>query len=234
MELKDLYDQLTTKREMATLDPNLVDARIRPGIEGKIRAAQSEVPELERQYKNKVANDSVIIAVKGKYCKEFASIAQTEFKTLSVDYLECIDDISESILKRGGEDRYTSKEHLMTMDELNKIKMKYGISILPVFQANYEGVGPNDNIRQALLVQFTKQYGGDLFSAVTRGKIGDGAIQMGFKGNKLPVVLFNYTVDLTEGVLSKPVDVITINEMPTKQSVGKMLVDIRDRISKPQ
>lgn len=229
MELKDLYGKYQTLKELATVPPEEIEPRLRAGMEGKIRSAQSEIPKIEQAYKNKAVSDCAIIAVKGKFGKKFAEISK-DFKTLPVDYLKVVDLIGDSILKRGGRDAYSSQEHFMAMDELNKIKMNYGISQLPVFQAKFDGVGPDTTIKQALFKQLIAQYGGQLFSAVTRGEIGNGALEIGFDGKTLPVILYNYAVDLDTTMLPYPLDVVTINEEPTAQSVKDTLLAARNKL----
>jgi len=230
MELKEIYEKIKTFRELGSMDPSLIDKRIRAGIEGKIRAAASDLPVLEKEYKRKVAQDCVIIAVKGKFGPKFAELSK-EFKTVPIDYLKVVDIIGDSILKRGGKDTYTTREHLMTMDELNKLKMSYGIAQLPVFQSKFDGIGPGSTVKEALLVQLTNQYGNQLYSAITKGEIGNGALEIGFTGKTLPVVLYNYIVDLDTTMLSKPIDVLSISEEPTVDEVKEALLAARSKFT---
>jgi len=229
--MKELYEELMKNREMATVVMEDVPHKLRAGMEGHVRAAQSKSKELEERYRNTVAQKSVIISITGKYGEEFAKIAKEKFKTLSIDFLKVIDDIGDSIIKRGGQDIYTSKEHLMTMDELNKIKMKYQILQLPVFQAKFDGVGPNTSIKQGLLTQFTEQYGGSLYSAITYGEIGFEALDVGFKGNRLPVVVYNCITDIDSTILPKPAVTLKIQKKPTIESVKDTLINVRDQIN---
>ena len=228
MELKELYSKFKTLNELSQLDPSLIESRIRAGMEGKIRNARSELVGIEDTYKAKVADDCAIIAVKGKYGKEFAEIS-SELKTLPVDFLSVIDTISDSILSRGGKDQYTGKEHLMVMDELNKIKMNHKLSHLPLFQAKFDGVNSGAGVKEGLLIQLTKQYGGQLYSIVTRGEIGRSALDMGFTGKSLPVILYNYIVPLDSKLLPEPKDVISVDSKPTKKSVKETLMEIKQK-----
>jgi len=230
MELKEIYSKMKNLEELASLDSSIIEHRLRAGMEGKIRAAQSDLPKYVDMYKARVVQDSVIIQIKGKYGKEFAEISKA-FKTLPIDFLKVIDDIGDSILKRGGKDRYTSHEHLMVMDELNKIKQNYKISQLPVFQAKFDGVGPDATLKTALLTQITNQYGNQLYSAVTRGEIGIQAMSVGFSGKRLPVVLYNSILPSDSYMLPSPVETITINEKPTKESVKEVLLSLKEKIS---
>ena len=230
MELKELYDRFQTLNELAKMDPNLIEQRVRAGFEGKIRNAQTEVHKVESDYKKKVVEDCVIIAVGGKFGDQFADISK-EFNTLPVDFLKTVDMMGDSILKRGGKDSYSTNEHFMAMDELNKIKQNYKIDRLPVFQAHFDGVGPNTTIKEALFIQISKQYGGQLYSAVTRGEIGMGALDMGFDGKVLPVVLHSYMVDLDQSMLPKPIIKMSIDKKPTVESVKKVLMEARSQFS---
>jgi hypothetical protein len=230
MDLKTIYESLQVSKELAVLEPSEIEPRLRAGMEGKIRQARSDLALQEQLYKNTAVKNAVIIGVSGPYGRIFADISEKKFKTVAVDFLAVVDEMAESILKRGGKDSYSSHEHFMAMDELNKIKMKYNISQLPVFQGKFDRVGPNTSIARALCLELTAQYGGQLYSAVSRGKIADKAYDIGFTGNKLPVVLYNYAIDLDSSMLPEPVSVLDINEVPTENEVKDVLISIRNNL----
>lgn len=218
-------------KELSEMNPAHIEHRVRAGFEGRIREAQSSLSKVEADYREKVVRDCVVIAVRGRFGKEFATIAES-FKTLPVDFLKAVDIIGDSVLHRGGKDHYSTHEHMMSMDELNKIKRTYGISQLPVFQAKFDNIGPNTGIKEALYGQLTAQYGGQLYTAVTRGEIGTQALSIGFKGKKLPVILYNYTISLEPSMLPLPVSVLDINDQPTTDSVMEVLMEIRKSSAK--
>lgn len=228
MELSEIYEKIQVLKELSQMEPAHIEYRLRAGFEGKIRAAQADIVKVEADYKAKVVRDCIVIAVRGKYSAEFARLSE-QLHTLPVDFLKTVDMIGDSIIKRGGRDQYSTHEHAMAMDELNKIKMNYGISQLPVFQAKFDGVGPNTSIKEALYGQLTSQYGSQLYTAVSRGEIAVNALSIGFKGKKLPVVLYNYTMDLETSMLPSPVDVLEVNVLPTISTVTSALTDIRNR-----
>jgi hypothetical protein len=120
----------------------------------------------------------------------------------------------------------------MVMDELNKIKMNYKQSHLPLFQAQFDGVSSGGGIKEGLLVQITKQYGGKLYSIVTKGDVGVKALEMGFTGKKLPVILYNYIVPLDTKLLPEPVAVFSVDSKPTKKSVKDKLIEIKEQSAK--
>ncbi|RLF66577.1 MAG: hypothetical protein DRN30_01840, partial [Thermoplasmata archaeon] len=101
----------------------------------------------------------------------------------------------------------------------------------PLFQAKFDGVGPNTTIKEALFIQISKQYGGQLYSAVTKGEIGLGALDMGFDGKVLPVVLHSYALDLDPSMLPKPIIKMNIDKKPTIESVKKVLMEARSQFS---
>lgn len=229
--LKEIYAELKKKEELSQIDPNRIEMRIRAGMEGQIRAAQSEIPALKNQYKEQVLRNSVVMAVSGQYGSDFAAIAEKDFGTISVDFLEIVDEISDSILKRGYKDVYNTNSHHYAMDELNKIKMNYLISQLPVFQANFTEIGADLPLKAGLLYQLKKQYGGQLFTAVSREKIAKRALAAGFTGNNLPVVLFNCIVDTDTRMLNAPVASLEINDLPNNETVKETLVNIKRKLS---
>lgn len=229
--LKEIYTELKKKEELSQIDPNRIEMRIRAGMEGQIRAAQSEIPLLKNRYKEQVLRNSVVMAVTGQYGSQFASIAEKDFGTISVDFLEIVDEISDSILKRGYKDVYNTNSHYYAMDELNKIKMNYLIAQLPVFQADFTEIGADLPLKAGLLYQLKKQYGGQLFTAVSREKIAKRALAAGFMGNNLPVVLFNCILDTDTRLLNAPVATLDISELPNNDTVKETLVNIKRKLS---
>ena len=229
--LKEIYVELKKKEELSQIDPSTIEMRIRAGMEGQIRAAQSEIPVLKNKYKEEVLRNSVVIAVSGQNGSDFAAIAEKDFGTIAVDYLEIVDEISNSILARGYKDVYNTNTHYYAMDELNKTKMNYLISQLPVFQADFTEIGSDLPLKPGLLYQLKKQYGGQLFTAVSREKIAKKALAAGFTGNNLPVVLFNCIVSTDTRMLNAPVDELEINEVPSSDTVKEALVNIKRKLS---
>lgn len=223
MEIKELYEQIQESRAMSTAEITAYPVNVRPAIEGKIRSAQSKLVGLENQYRNQVVSQIVLISVHGEYAKEFADIAQSVFKTLSFDYLSPVERIASSVIKRGGRDFYDSHEHWMVMDELNMIKMKYGIASLPPLTARFS----QKNLRESLLDSLNSTYGGSLYSAVLRGDIGDAALNAGFTGKVLPVIIYNYSVPVDERMVKRPVADIEVKSEPTEKYVKEQLVKVK-------
>lgn len=231
MSIETIHEKLKLARKLSDLDIGLLDTRVRAGMEGKIRAAQSDLVTLEADYKKTVVDNSVIIALQGKFGENFAEIARDKFKVVAIDFLKIVDIVGDSMISRGCGERYGSREHLMVMDELNMVKINYGIASLPVFQALYDGIGSNDSIKDAIRKQFTSQYGSQLFSAITRGEIGKSALSLDFNGKQLPVALYNYTLPLDSSFLPNPAEVVMVSEKPTAANVKKTLLGIKNKVS---
>lgn len=223
MEIKELYEAIQVAREMSNAEITSYPVSIRPAIEGKIRSAQASLRSLENQYRDQVVSQIALISVSGKYAKEFAEIAQSKFKTLSFDYLSPVERIASSVISRGGRDFYDSHEHWMVMDELNQIKLKYKLASIPPLTAKFS----QKKLREALIDSLGSTYSGSLYSAVLRGDIGNAALEAGFTGKILPVILYNYIEPVDERMVKEPVANIEVNDKPTERSVKEQLVKVK-------
>lgn len=226
MEIKELYEAIKVAREMSNAEITAYPVSIRPAIEGKIRSAQASLRNLENQYRDQIVSQIALISVSGKYAKEFAEIAQSKFKTLSFDYISLVERIASSVISRGGRDFYDSHEHWMVMDELNQIKLKYKLASIPPLTAKFS----QKNLRESLIDSLGSTYSGSLYSAVLRGDIGIAALEAGFTGKVLPVIIYNYIEPVDERIVKKPVANIEANSKPTEKLVKEQLVKVKTNL----
>jgi len=224
MDIKTLQDKIQETMRIANEDLTTFDPQIRPAMEGRQRSAQSELRGLELQYRNRVVEGIVLISVSGEFAADFAAIASDKFKTLSFDYLAPVERIAKSVLSRGGRDMYDTHEHWMVMDELNQIKLNYSMSHIPPLHAK---MGTGTPLREALKDLFDATYSGSLYSAILRGDIGKAALEAGFVGKTLPVVIYNYNVPVDLSMLKEPIANISVTKKPTEASVKLELVKIK-------
>lgn len=231
--IKDLYKAVAAKRLEASEELEAVDPRLRSGAEGRIRQAKIDVIAHEQQYKHEIVKNIVVIAVVGEKAKEFGSIATNKFKTVSVDYLKILNDISENVSHRSGRDVYSTNEHLMVLDELNKAKGKYGISTLPILQSRFEVVGIDMPLRESLYKNFQHQYGSTLYSAVIKSEAANQALESGFTGTTLAVIVYDYDpeIGIDTSVLPAPAAIVNVNDTEINEFfVKKTLTSIRDSL----
>ena len=228
---KELLEQIKEKRAEAKIPLSDIDPKLRPGAEGRIRNAAFDVRDLERKYKENIIQNSVIIAVKGSHSKEFADISQS-LNAIPVDYMLVVKRIYENVRKRGGRDFYGQNEHWMVMDELNRLKVDYGIPYLKPLTVAYNVVGFEQPLLKTLVKLIESQYGGSLYSMISKKEIGNQALEKEFSGNLLPIVLYNYTVDADPMNLPPPTKVLEVNDTMTQEEVKKELLKVRNSLKK--
>lgn len=231
--IKELYNAIVAKREDASEELEAVDPRLRSGAEGRIRQAKIDVVTLEARYLSEIVKNVVVIAVAGAGAEDFGKIAEDKFKTISVDYFKILNDIASSVEHRGGRKTYSTNEHLMVLDELNKAKMTYGILRLPVLQPRFEVVGIDMPIRETLYKNLAYQYGSTLYTAVIKSEAARQALEKGFTGNTLALVVYNYDQELgiDTSILPNPAAGLLVSkEDVSETSVKKTLTQVRDSL----
>lgn len=231
--LKSLIAKIEEKRAEAAVSPEDADPRIRAGVEAMVRQAKQAVGELEKEYKEAVMANIVIVAVEGRSASEFANIASVAFDTPVLDYGLSANRIKNNIRERSPRLEFNTQEFFMVLDELNKIKLDYEMLTLPVPKVN-PAVDQvyNMPIDTAVDNIVAVNYGESLASAVTRREIGKLALKMKFTGKHMPVVLFNYKGNLDESHLPRPF--VTVNAGDgevSKSMVKEILTEIKTRLS---
>jgi hypothetical protein len=226
IDAKSIIAEIRQKRVEAAIDLGSVDIRLRAGAEGTKRAAELALSALQATYLDGIIGNALIIAVNGPGAAKFAEIAES-FKYTTVNYMKAADDVYANVIKRGGRDIYATNEHWMVMDELNRLKLENKIVSLPPIQANFVDIGFEKPLRPSIHFVFSRHYGGQLYSIVSKTQIGKKALSIEFDGNVLPVILYNYLIDLDTKILPEPFVVIKVEENPTEEYVKKTLSDIK-------
>jgi hypothetical protein len=169
----------------------------------------------------------VIIAVTGPGSEKFADLSAKKVKTQILDYKLISKELTKSILARGHVGLYSQNSHMMLWDEMNRARIKYGFIRLPQPQASYTDGIFDKSIDFAIDFIFEKNYGSSLYSAVTRREIGELALKSKFDGEKLPVVLYNYTGSFDASFLPAPVLTVVAEEDVTERFVKQTLNEVR-------
>jgi hypothetical protein len=233
MTLKELISQIEDKRAEAALSVEDSDPRVRAGVEATIRNAVRALEQLETDYKDAVIPSAVLIAVEGNGSKEFADTARIAFDTPAVDYEGVTNRIIKSVKERSGRSEFNTQEFFMVLDELNKIKLEYGILSLPTPRVN-AGVDKvyNFPIEEAIRTLLKVNYDEQLNSVVTRREIGKLALGMKFVGKNLPVVVYNYRGSLDEQYLPRPLVTVTATLADVnKDFVKEVLTQVKNRLT---
>ncbi len=235
MSLKERITQIEDKRADAALSVEDSDPRVRAGVEATIRNAKQALEQLEADYKDAVIPLTALIAVQGSGSEEFANTARIAFDTPTVDYQAATNRIVDSVRSRSGRNEFSTQEFFLVLDELNKIKLEYGILSLPVPRVN-AGVDRvyNCAIEEAVKNLLRINYDEQLNSVVARREIGKLALNMKFTGKNLPVVVYNYNGSLDEQHLPRPLVTVSASlDDVNKEYVKDVLVQVKNRLTGP-
>lgn len=232
--LKDILKKLSDKEAEAAINPEDVDPRVRAGVEAIVRNAKVDLVTIQKEYKEAVMDNVVLIAINGDYSKQFAEIAES-MGALTINFNEVNENLVKSLESAQLGDVYTSNMHFALLGELSRIRLKYDIVTLPTPMVN----NYNDNVYDqpidvAVRRLIDKNYGTSLQSAVTRREIGRKALEARFSGKKLPVVIYNLLLRVDTRFLPDPSADISANSIPNETVVKKKLTEVKNLLSKSQ
>lgn len=231
-DLKSIIREIAEKEAETRINPEDADPRVRYGVEAMKRNAENDLVDLKQKYKDLVMGTAVIIAVSGDGSAKFAEISAKKVKTQTLDYKLIARTLSSRIVSRGHIGLYSQNSHMMLWDEMNHARLKYGFIRLPQPQASYIDGVFDTPLESAIESIFEKNYGSSLYSAVTRREIGELALENKFDGEKLPVVLYNYTGTFDPAFLPAPVVTVQADEDVTERFVKSVLSEVRLIVNK--
>lgn len=207
--IKSLLDQLKDKRAEAAIIPEDAPPATRAMTDAMVRNAKVDVEKLETQYKDDVMSHAVLIGVTGNGSEEFANIAKYKHGAITVDYKGIYTQIVKAMKERRAGLTYSTQEHFLLLDELNKLKQQYKFQQLPAPTINAYSDGIYDGkLEESIAKIFKNNYGNSLYSAITRRAIGEKALAEGFSGKVLSVILYNYDGGVDTKFIPNPIKVI--------------------------
>jgi hypothetical protein len=229
--LKDLVEKIQVEREQANRTPEDFDYKVRNAADGVIRAAQEQVRVLENEYRNEVYKHIMLISVEGKGAAEFAKHA-SKMNLLSFNFQELTDELTDRLKARRAGEHYTTSEHALFLMELVELKNRYRLTSIPSPVINdIKNPVYNQPLRLAVETILKSNYGDELFAAVTRRKIERAALEQGFFGKTLAVVVYNLKGDLPPGnLLPAPAFVIEAPAKVTVDFVKNELLKLRNTL----
>lgn len=231
-QIKQLIEDIKGKRAEAAIRPEDADPRVRAGVEAMARNANRDLPALEQRYKDAVMSHAVIIAVSGPGAEEFAKIAKYAFHTAIVDYTSVATRLTQRVIARGARKEFSSQEYFIALDELNHVKVECNIVKLPTPEVNCPTAPVYDQpVDVAIRRLIENNYGGQLYSVVSRNDIGVAALASEFVGKMLPVVLYNFKEGLDESVIPRPLVVIAAPKDVTEAFVKEQLDIVKSKLS---
>lgn len=228
--LKEIVSQLRDARATTNLSLDSVDPRYRSGVEGRIRQAENEIQALEQEYRDEVADNLLIVGLRGAGSKNFAEHAS--------DSMLCVDqNMVVNIITKNIEERlpnyagFSGQELNALLGELNEVRALYGIqSIPPIQDNNIAATVASLPLRDAIDRVLRSNYGIQIHSAVIRRHASNTALEKMYDGaGRLVVGIYNYS-GIDPLILPEPHVIVDLDGDITQEKVDETLDKIRQSL----
>lgn len=239
MSVKELLSQLLEKRAESNINLNNIPPSHRLGAEGNVRAAKEAAEMLKKQYFEEVSKTAFIVAVLGEQSEAFAKLAEDNFGMVALNHEEMNDRLLLAMKAKLARDTYTQYEHSTLLSEILNLKAELNILSLPLPTLNTQESYYNGELKTSMRTVLEKTYGDSLDSVYLKKQMTEKALQKGFDGNALPVVLYNYKGSVDGNFLPRPIQVLDLDELTDSNSekvgldlVSSLLVDVKSKVKK--
>jgi hypothetical protein len=235
--LKPLMDEILEVKADMAIEPNDADARVRSGVEARVRNATAKLPTLETKYRDQIKNHVVLIGVVGEGAKEFANIAKYVFKTAIADHNTLNNRLQLNFANRSARMDWNNQESYMLLDELAKLKHEFAIYTLPNPSFNIGNINLQGENTFKVIDQVLKHnYGHQLHTIALLNDIFKSALSSHFGGKLLPVIVYSDsatedTLVIDEAVLPKLHSVFTVSLPVTDDTVKAVLEDVKKSLN---
>lgn len=229
--LKEIVTELKSARATANLTLDSVDPKYRNGVEGRIRVAEREIGKLEQEYRDEVADNLLIVGLRGATSKAFAERASDSM--LCIDQNMIVNLITASINDRlPNYSGFSGQELNALMGELNEIRATYGIlSIPPIQDTGVAAQVASMPLDKAVDKVLQTNYGLQLHSAVIRRHAANVALEKLYDGaGRLVIGIYNF-VGVDPLILPAPHVIVDLNGEITQEVVDETLEKIRQSLS---
>lgn len=239
MSVKEILSQLLEKRAESNINLNSIPPSHRLGAEGNVRAAKEAAEALKKQYFEEVSKTAFIVAVLGEQSEAFAKLAEDNFGMVALNHEEMNDKLLLAMKAKLARETYTQYEHSTLLSEILNLKAELNILSLPLPTLNTQESYYNGELKSSMRTVLEKTYGDSLDSIYLKKQMTEKALQKGFDGNVLPVVLYNYKGSVDGNFLSRPIQVLDLDELTDSNSeqvnlelVKSLLVDVKSKVKK--
>lgn len=235
MPLKELIEEIKIAKETAETDPKDVDPRFRAGVEAKARNAKDSIAPLQRQYMAEIQSVILLVEVGGPGAQAFSSLAREKMKVLAFDHRSIVKRLADAVRSRGGQEDFGSNEQALLGSEMLSLKNAYAIAALPPLVPNE--VKPSvfsQPLESAIQRLIEHTYGGGLYDTITLRDAQMQALEAGFTGKVMPVLVHNYYLGNPQlMLLNPPTFRIAAPEDVTIEYVKEELLNIKNKLKKP-
>jgi len=213
-------------------DPRTLTTRI-----GHKKRAIQNLEDLFFDYRTHVKDNSVLILPKGKQSKSFVDIAKEEFACFEISGDEIYEKIADGVDKRYYENMVSSPSLFdIFMGVFNDICDEIGITSYPIvsFESKFSTrLTSREDLVKLVKQAFNDKIGSELVGIYAIHKVSKQAIEDGYSGTTIPVVIHSSDNDLLDSLaltlkaLSPNVFQVPATKKQDSKSVQDSLVKIK-------
>lgn len=216
-------------------DPRTLTTRI-----GQQKRAKQNLEDLFLEYRKHVGLNSVFILTKGKQYESFAQIAREEYNCFSVNADELYNFIADQIDPRN----YTNVSagpglFDMFMSIFNDVCDQIGIISYPaiLFESKYQRkLSGREDVIKLIKEAFNEKVGSEIVGLYAIDQVAKKAIESGYSGTTIPVILHSEDSELTETLenslknITQNVFMVSTTKKQTAKLVEEKLVKIKESL----
>lgn len=243
MNFEELIKEIEKNREIASLeigenaDPRTVTTKI-----GHIKRAKINLKDLFLEYRKHVMEQAVFIVTKGKQYQSFVDTATSEYGCFAVDANEVFETVAKDVNKANYLNK-TSNASLfdILMSVFNDVCDQIGIVGYPMvtFSTKYKrNIKSKEEFVSLIKEAFNEKIGSELITLYAVDKVARKAMDEGYSGTTIPVILYSEdtkdTEEIAQGAMKINPNVFEVSttKKHDKESVEKELVKIRESLKK--
>jgi len=238
---ESLIKEIERNRELANMEiPEDADPRTLTTRIGHKKRAKQNLEDLFLEYRNHVRQNAVFILTKGKQSDSFIEIATKEYGCFSVNADEVYEKIADQIDSRNYLNQSATPGLFdMLMSAFNNICDDIGIIGYPavLFESKYKrNLTSREDFITLIKEAFNNKVGSDLVGLYAVDQVARKAINDGYTGTTIPVILNTEDKDLTEDLntslkqINPSVFTVSTTKKATAKSVEEKLVKIRESL----
>jgi hypothetical protein len=209
MSLKHIVDTIQAKKDLIAMEKDIInieDPTAQRMKLGHIKRAKEDLKQLFMDYRRELQSRAAFIVVTGGKSDKFAKTAEDDFGCFSVDaeefYRQIADQVPEVVYK-GKTANQSLFEHLMARFEDRALNIDI-IGYTPMlFESKYRKVlKDKDAMIELFKIAFNDKVGSEVVGLDAIDKVSEKAVNEGFAGKTVPIVLYTKDKALVSDLLA--------------------------------
>lgn len=201
--LKEIMEDIHKNKAVAESELS-TDVNVRRMQQGKVNQAREKLKDLYMQYRKAVMTNSLFMVVVGSTANKFAKKAQEAFSTYSYSADELFESIADKIPEKLYKNQLASRqlfEHIMARFEERAMEIDI-IGYTPIlFKQEFKRTLKDKGELIALMREaFAKTVGNEVVGLDVIEKTAKIAVNEGFEGKVVPIVLHTDSVEFAKGL----------------------------------